>query len=465
MKKQKYKFKENPKLLIYELNEVPRKLINLYIAQKKSSAIAKLIQEGNIYDTYTKDKGELHPWSTWPTVHRGVTNEFHKIQFINQDLSYASKWPPIWKVLSDKGIRIGIFGSLQSYPPIINKNVDFFIPDTFSPTNEAYPKLGQRFQNLNLLLAGKNKAISRGFDLKDIKEFIFLFLNGGFKISSLIKIINHVIKEILNKDFLKRRSLMQPIVGFDIYMKLLKDTKPQFSTFFTNHVAGMMHRYWKETFPEDFGLEHKKVNKFNSKSIFKALDIADQQLSQLIRFGEKHNYDIWILSSMGQDFVERGDYIPEMFIKNLDKVFDKLGLKSELYKVLPAMQPDLCVECNSKEAFEDLSKNIYRVKDSSGNSILPIRYTNSGLKLNLSIFNSCSISESQKVYIDDKFYHLEELDIDLIKRDQGTGYHIPEGVFIYKGEKTNELFVDFNPSNALDTTVFFDKFKAFFENI
>ena len=86
MKKQKYKFKENPKLLIYELNEVPRKLINLYIAQKKSSAIAKLIQEGNIYDTYTKDKGELHPWSTWPTVHRGVTNEFHKIQFINQDL-------------------------------------------------------------------------------------------------------------------------------------------------------------------------------------------------------------------------------------------------------------------------------------------------------------------------------------------------------------------------------------------
>ena len=32
------------------------------------------------------DEGELHPWSTWPTVHRGVNNNLHKIRFINQDL-------------------------------------------------------------------------------------------------------------------------------------------------------------------------------------------------------------------------------------------------------------------------------------------------------------------------------------------------------------------------------------------
>ena len=43
--------------------------------------------------------------------------------------------------------------------------------------------------------------------------------------------------------------MVQPVISFDLYLKYLKNTKPEFSTFFTNHVAGMMHRYWKYLFP------------------------------------------------------------------------------------------------------------------------------------------------------------------------------------------------------------------------
>ena len=83
--------KASKKLILYELNEVPLKLLELYSKIRPLSNISYLLHQGNILQTKTNDIGELHPWSTWPTVHRGVTNEKHNINFINQDLTIAEE--------------------------------------------------------------------------------------------------------------------------------------------------------------------------------------------------------------------------------------------------------------------------------------------------------------------------------------------------------------------------------------
>ena len=111
------------KLLIYELNEIPKKLLDDYIKQKPYSTLAYIFNNGLFRQTITSDCGELHPWSTWPTFYRGVDNSKHGIQFINQDKSYADiNYPSVWNILSRKNISIGIFGSLQSYPPPEHNN-------------------------------------------------------------------------------------------------------------------------------------------------------------------------------------------------------------------------------------------------------------------------------------------------------------------------------------------------------
>ena len=69
------------------------------------------------------------------------SNFIHKIRFINQDLTPAKIYPPIWEVLAKKGITIGIFGSLQSYSPLEGENIKFYVPDTFSPEKKLFPKL------------------------------------------------------------------------------------------------------------------------------------------------------------------------------------------------------------------------------------------------------------------------------------------------------------------------------------
>ena len=138
------------KLIIYELNELPRRLLEYYVCLKPNSNFSKLKKISNDLNTFTTDKGELHPWTTWPTFYRGVDNTIHKITSLNQDRKYDNIYPPIWEKLLKKNKTIGIFGTLQSFPPIENKKVKFYLPDTFAPSPDAYPHFLEDFQTLLL---------------------------------------------------------------------------------------------------------------------------------------------------------------------------------------------------------------------------------------------------------------------------------------------------------------------------
>ena len=109
--------KSDQPLVVYELNEVPWRVVDWYVRRKPDSALARMLNQANTLTTLTRDEGELHPWTTWPTLHRGVPNSMHNIRFINQSLAEASAYPPVWEALQSSGKRVGLFGSLQSYPP------------------------------------------------------------------------------------------------------------------------------------------------------------------------------------------------------------------------------------------------------------------------------------------------------------------------------------------------------------
>ena len=448
----------NKKLILYELNEVPFKLLKLYSEIRPNSNISNLINQGNILKTTTNDKGELHPWSTWPTVHRGVSNETHKINFINQDLTKAKKWPPIWEKLANKKISIGIFGSLQSFPPFVTENTAFYLPDTFSPSPEAYPKDLEAFQRFNLNIVNKNKALPRKFSFYDLKNFMKLLFLRQIKFNSILRIIIHLIKEAIYGKYRKRRSLMQAILSFDVYEKILLKKKPKFSTYFTNHVAGMMHRYWDNLFHP---ITNSKISLFNSKSIIEAMDISDKHIGKLLKISKSNNYELLILSSMGQDSVNWKDWVPELFINNIKKLIMGLNLEINNYKLLPAMHPDLCIECIDQKSKKELENNINNIKSINGESILPVRYKNQGLKVNVSIQRSSITVKNKFVMFKGKKIQLESLGIEVIKRDKPTGYHIKDGTLMFKGSKLDKIFK--NRDEIINTTKIHNIILNFFE--
>ncbi len=427
------------KILLYELNEVPKRLIDYYIKMKPESSFSKISKKGVVLNTITKDSGELHPWSTWPSVHRGVYNNKHNIRYINQDLSNSEKFKPIWEILSNNSIDIGIFGSLQSYPPLKNKSVKFYLPDTFAPSNDAFPKDLKNFQSFNLKMTSENKAISRRIKFNEIKKFLSLFQKGIISKKVIFFTALHLLKEKINPKYKSRRPIIQNVISFDIFYEKIKQHKPSFCTYFTNHVAGMMHRYWKNLFPEDFSLDPKLVDSFHQKSIISAMDLADRNLGNLLNFADRNNYNIWVISSMGQGAIERGEYIPELILRNINKLIIALNLDPKNFELLPAMQPDYCIKCINKNELEKLRKALRKLTFQKDIYVLKERYEPIGTNINIFLERSKSVIKNKTIFFNGKEISIDKFGLEIIIRDKGTGYHIPEGVFIAYGPISNSF--------------------------
>ncbi len=438
-------------LIVYELNEVPKKVLDYYLSKRPRSNLASLCKSGIFRETVTNDSGELHPWSTWPSVHRGVTNDKHSINFLNQDKSCARLYPPIWEVLEKSGISIGIFGSLQTYPPYSNKNVDFFVPDTFSPCSSSIPHDLELFQRFNLSLARRNKAFAGGIKFIDILNFLKIIIKGLISKKTIIRVFSHIIKECWDARYKKRRCNIQAILAFDAYKKFLKKSQPLYSTFFTNHIASNMHRYWLHTFPEDFDKNVQnniKDANFNSSSILKAMDIADRQIGFLMKFQKLRGGSLWVVSGFGQQAISREEFEYELYLNNTNKFIDAFKLDKKNYEFIPAMFPDINIKCKDQESLKLLLKNVTNLKDFKGHKILKQRYQNKGNTLNLVIELKTPFKKGNDLFINEKSYKLSEIGFKLISRDNGTGYHIKEGIFItnnnYKKENNTSLLKNYS---------------------
>ncbi len=439
-------------IILYELNEVPKKIIETFIKLRPKSTISKIINRSKLIETYTNDTGELHPWTTWPTLHRGVNNNLHNIQFINQELenNINLKYPPIWDILQKNKISVGVFGSLQSFPPIKSNYVKYYLPDTFAPSYNSYPEELENFQKFNLSLCKDNKAISNSIKGKHYYYFLKLILSNSISFHSFIKTFNQVIKEIYSIKNKARRPLLQPTLNFDLFIKYLKKEKPNFTTYFTNHVAGMMHRYWAYLYKND----QNYVDDFHKSSIIKAMDIVDRQLKVLIKFSEKYNYNIIITSSMGQKARDSISQDEDIILNSVSKLCLALGLNSKDYSELPAMQPDVCISCANKKALNNLRSKIKKITDFNNEEIIIERYQPVELNLNISLKMTKSISVNSKIKIFNEVKNLKDAGLQKINRDPGTGYHCPEGTLLTYGDNNFErLFNDLIKTNKIiDTT-------------
>lgn len=420
------------KIICYELNEVPWRVVDFYVSHRPSSHLAQFLEASSKLTTVTSDGGELHPWSTWPTMHRGVDNSVHKIHYINQDRTSANEHPPLWEIISKANQTVGVCGTLQSYPPMLDSNMLFHVPDTFAPKSDTKPSKYEPFQDLNLQLTSENKAVASKIKISTFLKASKMFL-AGVKLRTAFKIFTHLVKERINPLNKARRATMQSHLAFDVFMDCLKNDKPQFVSFFTNHVAGIMHRYWKYSFPEDFGYDLNETPKdqFHKKSVLNAMDIFDTQLGTLMSFSKKHGYDLVVASSMGQEAVEK-ETRPELKFNDHLVLAKSVGFDAK-FEMRLAMQPDVAFEFETSKDLNEFVELTSDVVDGNGEQIFVVRYTPEGLSLNISIAASQKAIEDQKVFFKGESYPLEKFGLEKIIRDVGTGYHQPEGILIWSG--------------------------------
>ena len=426
------------KKIVYELNEVPVKLFDFYANSFPNSAFAKLKLKSKLYKTLTADVGSLSPWVTWPTMHRGVSNIDHEISDLGQDLEHVNdELPSIFEYLSKMDVKVGVFGSLHSYPlPHNISDYSFYVPDTFAAGNECYPKKLSDFQTFNLSMVRANgRNVSKGIAVKDAARFIARASSLGLNATTIGKLGYQIINEQLNKDRLVRRRTSQVEIAFDLFYEQLKQTSPDISFFFTNHVASSMHRYWPTIFPNDYpeGKFDKKWREQWKGEIPHSIKIANFQLNKLINFCDQEDMELIVCSSMGQAAVEDVATVSKQaLITNVKKLLRYLNISDDEWEPRLSMAPLVVIKPKSTSVNKKLAhlKNI-SINGKNINTFV----TSSGdvrLSLKLTEVDNLNIQDSGKTI------NSNAIGVEIINLQDASGayaYHIPDGILMHYASK------------------------------
>jgi hypothetical protein len=356
------------KIILFELNEVPFRIIDNYVSSHPHSFLAKFLAKSRQYETFTEDNIALDPWISWPTFHRGVNDEHHGILHLGQiaEQEIDDRYPPIWKRLRKAGASVGVFGSLNTALTKESlRDYAFYLPDYFAGDASAYPETLLNFHRFNLELTRKSaRNVSRGIPWKGSFGFLDATIRGGLRTDTVVELSTQIVSEIVNKQNRIRRRAMQPLIMCDLFLKQLADTRPDFSTFYTNHVAAAMHRYWAALLPGDYKageLDSEWVSSYNEEIPF-AIEKLEVMLRKIVQFTEKNpEFRLVVASSMGQAAIAFKKTYEFLTITDVQKFMSLVGVSPEGFEISPAMVPCVSLQLKGQDTV-DLRRRLEDVK-------------------------------------------------------------------------------------------------------
>jgi hypothetical protein len=363
----------------------------------------------------------------------------HGIQHLGQDLRETNcDFPPIWQRMAAAGLKVGVAGSLQSFPiPKERASYSFYIPDTYSLTPDTIPASISRFQDINLKLTKLNsRNVSQGIEVATALGLATSLPKLGLSLSTALGIGRQLLHEVTDKTKLNRRRAIQSALYFDVFYKQLSANKPDFSTFFTNHVAASMHRFWAASFNDDyekFNLPANWVSAYASE-IEWSMELADSFLLRLMKFCSRDgDCRIVVASSMGQAATTAEIREGLFVIKDLPKFFGCLGIAESEIRPAMAMAPDVSVHLLTERAVECVSRAIPSIQAAFGAGNIDIDIDKKNM-LHMTIAVEPNIERPlPRPMLGNREFGLEEMGFKFVpdqNRVACTAYHIPKGVAI-----------------------------------
>ncbi len=317
------------RLLLLEINEITWDLIDPLIAQGKLPTFARLKKEGTWGAPVSVEvPPQLDPWITWTTLYTGKPQEEHNVFFLQQppESIHARR---IWELCADQGLRVGVYGSVCSWPP--RPLQGFYVPDTFSPDAATYPAELTPIQQLNLTYT-RSVRLPADQDTLGFKIRLGLQLvKLGLGWDAIAAIVKQLVAEKMGGQRWRRVAL-QPLVNFQFFRRLYREHRPQFACFHTNHVAHYQHTYWKAMDPDRFRPMEttEEERRTYGSAIEYGYQTADQLLAGVLAMIDDDTVLV-VASSMGQkpyiSQLEGGKQIQQL--RSHTKLLEILGVEKQ----------------------------------------------------------------------------------------------------------------------------------------
>lgn len=355
----------NRKVILFEMNEVPYRVLDDFARRHPHSAVARLMVRSKQLETVCEDQIELDPWSAWPTLHRGVTDQEHGVRHLGQSLESANRcFPPLWEILARHGRSVGVFGSLHSSAlPAAPERYAFYLPDCFAEHGFAHPPRLRAFQELNLLMTRRSaRNVDRAIPLRAAAAFLRDYLRNGFDRGTAATVLRALAAERANPERKSRRRSLQPLIGLDLFLPLVRRAQPELATFHTNHVAANLHRFWAAAFPEDVSAPPMPPEwcRRYAGEIEYSMQVLDRMLGRLRSCADAHDYLLLAASGIGQAGVPAERTCGFVTITDLGRFMSRMGVAAGAWQRKPAMVPCLTVSVApaSADGFEARLKSL-----------------------------------------------------------------------------------------------------------
>jgi hypothetical protein len=235
-----------PRLLLFELNEFNRELLEEAARVYEYENILKLIQlnESVTHTNDTYDSDFLEPWVQWVSIHTGTPASEHQVKHLG-DVPEL-KHPQIWEKLSRTGVTSGVWGVLNGSRGN-SPQCKFFVPDPWTFSEEATPP------ELNGLLQLPRYMARNRLNISGIE-----FVKGALKLLKTVAGPTTLKEMAVHTPKVMRMMARHPkseFVGFCfieylsglLFLEYFKKQNPQLGILFVNQIAHIQHYYWQGT--------------------------------------------------------------------------------------------------------------------------------------------------------------------------------------------------------------------------
>lgn len=356
MKNEISRDKNNPKLIVIELNEINFDLVKQYSEQFNLPSFKTILKEFNMVETYAENEyKELEPWIQWVSSHTGKTFNEHKVFRLGDGA--ALETPLIFEKLEDKGYKVGAISPMNARNNL--KNPSYFIPDPWTKTHTDGSGFSLRLAKMLRQTVNDNSQGSITFSsaITLIESIIKSFSPiGTWKLSNLLF-------NAKNKKWNKALFLDQLL--HLIHLKLLKQKSPDISFIFLNAGAHIQHHYY---------FNSKYVNKLNPgwyvreehDPILDMLKTYDNILEDYINISKQGGTKLILATGLSQVPYNKAKYYYRL--KDHTNFLNKIGITAD--QVHPRMTRDFEVLFRDKESAKKAIKILSSIKIEGSNENL-----------------------------------------------------------------------------------------------
>jgi hypothetical protein len=430
------------KLMIVGLDGATWSVIDPLIQEGKLPHLARLIREGARGVLRSLDP--MISTMLWTCISSGKQPDDHGVRDFAVS-STAVRCKRLWDIFESEGYSVGVYGHLITWPP---DAVDgFMVPGAFALGPETHPPELAFLRQLAMEeVSGKQRR------LRDSFGYAWKGWRHGVRLRTLWGLGAHLVLSALGRvepqmDFYRKR-LLKLWVDTDVFCRLMRTYRPQFSFFYTHLLDSTQHLFWKYHQPEPFGeLPRKDLDRYGG-IVTQAYQQADRALGRMMDAAGPET-TVMVISDHGAQAAEEAVEGAAWTIKT-ENLLKMLGLWGRVSAVNIGFHLYLSprVECpEAKEKLIEVFRNI--VEEKNGRplfEVIPMEH--SYLKVmvpeeRLERFKGATIRVGEQ--------RCRFEDVVEISTGRLSGAHHPEAICILWGRQIRKG-VRLQPGSLLDVT-------------